>query len=266
MIVQLNKLPASLQAPLRSFLSAMIGRDVQGVALKSGLPGDIIPLRIGGQMLRAMLQARGVQEGQNLHFRVEDREGQFILRLLDKAAGPELNGPLKAFLARLGPERLQFFHSLTELIQAWKEESRAHSERSQRSGRSQGTGPNEGPGAPGQDSSLPADAVHGQAGQQEREESSKEESQGGFGSLQRSPYFFGIVPTVPDIGPTLFVFYSDQPEFQFFRLLLVQPDASARKDLERIFAGVEVPGLQEVQILDRFPDMSFFQTGQLWEA
>ncbi|MCB1140123.1 MAG: hypothetical protein KDK23_15285 [Leptospiraceae bacterium] len=253
MKVELAKLPARLRLPLAEMLQSMVGREVNGQALDSGLPGQVVRLKLGGQILKALLQARGVQEGQSLMFRVEKEGSQFFLKLLEVAAGdPALreSSGLKDFLFRLGASQLEFFHSLSELLNHWK--------RLRDEGNSK-------PGDIPSDPKNVATDANPNAKDQLHNDTSEESEQTGFLSLQ-GPYFLALTHSLPEQGPSLFVFYSRSPDFDKAGLLVVQPDASQRMSLQQMLETFQDDSLQSVLIMDRFPDPGFFGTGQLWQA
>ena len=253
MKVELAKLPARLRLPLTEMLQSMVGREVNGQALDSGLPGQVVRLKLGGQILKALLQARGVQEGQSLMFRVEKEGSQFFLKLLDVAAGdPALreNASLKDFLFRLGPSRLEFFQSVSELIKHWKKFR-------EESGRNLADVSPESRNMTAEADISGTDRVDN--------DTSAEGEQASFLSLQ-GPYFLALTHSLPEQAPSLFVFYSKSADFDKPGLLVVQPDAENRMSLQRMFQTFQDDSLQSIVVMDRFPDPAFFGTGQLWQA
>ncbi|MBU44447.1 MAG: hypothetical protein CMN76_14595 [Spirochaetaceae bacterium] len=256
MKVELANLPARLRLPLTDMLQSMVGREVQGKALDSGIPGQVIRLHLGGQMLKALLQVRGVQEGQNLFFRVEKQDGQFFLKLLnqqDLDVSRESSAALRDFVMKLGPEKLQFFHSLTELFKYWRRsKTEANLDRSEVP--TDKGAPMTGASATG-DSALEVDPG----------ENSKQEATA-LSSGPSSPAFWAMTASLGNHQESLFVFYSDSADFQTIRLLIVQPEETARQELLGLVHGFRDPSIAEIAVLSRFPDPSFFSAGQLWQA
>lgn len=256
MKVELCRLPDRLRLPLVDMLQSMVGREVSGRALQSGIPGQVVKLQLGSQTLKALLQARGVQEGQMLHFRVEKESGQFFLRLIQGTESDVAmqNRALREFVLSLASGKLQFFQSAVELLRYWKN---ARKEEPEPSGTAQ---------------RLPADTQSGTTGPlateavdpQAKDQPDQEES--AALSLENGPFFLAMTHCLPAREPALFVFYSSQKDFQSVRLLIVQPNESERRQLERSVQDFRDDSLVEITVLDRFPDPSFFGAGQLWQA
>ncbi|HBS06102.1 MAG TPA: hypothetical protein DEA96_14135 [Leptospiraceae bacterium] len=255
MKVELNSLPARLRLPLMDMLQSMVGREMQGRALDSGIPGQVVRLHLGGQTIRALLQGRGVQEGQNLFFRIEKEGGQFFLKLLGKAEMDSAadNPALREFIMRLGTEKLQFFHSLTDLFKYWKH--RSQSKESSETGLKEADA--EGRALTGETGEKVTGAI---------QENGDSREFTALASMKDSPAFWAMTAAMPGETHSLFVFYADSPEFNAIRLLVVQPEDSAREQLSEWLAGYQEPTIQSITVLSRFPDPSFFQVGQLWEA
>ncbi|MBI41526.1 MAG: hypothetical protein CMF59_18180 [Leptospiraceae bacterium] len=254
MKVELNSLPARLRLPLMDMLQSMIGREMQGRAMDSGMPGQVVRLHLGGQTIRALLQGRGVQEGQNLFFRVEKEGGQFFLKLLGRADVDSAaeNPALREFIMRLGTDKVQFFHSLTELFKFWKHRGQAK-DSGEAALKETGQNPGDVPG------SFHSEAVQQQRKSEEREEVTALAS-------NESPAFWAMTASIPAEYTSLFIFYSDSADFSSVRLLIVQPEESARQQLQDWLEGFQDSSIQSISVLSRFPDPSFFQVGQLWEA
>ncbi|MEQ8353412.1 MAG: hypothetical protein RH862_18200 [Leptospiraceae bacterium] len=257
MKVELSNLPARLRLPLMDMLKSLVGREMQGRTLDSGIPGQVVRMQLGGQTIRALLQGRGVQEGQTLNFRVEQKDGQFFLKLLGKGEldpAAESNSALRDFVMKLGTERLQFFQSLDALMKYWKQKNQS------RPGQDRDVQTESGPTKEGTQGTQSQSAVVASAtGDSESEEWTALASVDG-------PAFWAMTASLPDHPTALFVFYADTAEYLSVRLLVVQPDDDARADLQNLVDQYSDPSIQDITLLSRFPDPSFFQTGQLWEA